>query len=755
MGLGLACLCLLAFTAIAGTGTAAAAECPNEAIRIAQGATRLPDCRAYERVSPTDSAGGVVGVDSLNKPLFAAMRADGNAADFGSSSSVGETERGALTTANLARRTAEGWKSFSVVTTTEPSVPLDLSMSPASPTPSADMSRVMFRASRTLGPPNPVTSGGSVYLSAPGGKGAPTWLTRWYREGVQPNPTPGLMPLGGSPDFSSGYFRYSTPLTNVAGDNLRTGPGLYYFEGETIKPAGVLPSGLVSPQGAIPAGTGSGTTDNGLSTILPEQAKNQVSVVGPKLFFVSPAGFGELKQLYVQEGGKPGRLISHDTAGNPAAGGIFSLGGNSSQLVSDEFAAATPDGSRVVFRSEAALTVDAPASGVKTYRAEITPGAITLTYLPAVDGSVLQIDGDASTILFSVPGSAPGQNSYYVWDEGRPAAPYTVQTDVSGSNQMPEVVFSADGSALVFTSGAEFEPGIPGNGATQIYRWTRQGQTVTCISCRRDGGTPGAFGSHIANSPSIATDNPAYPGGIGSDPANQSTVVGNRKISSDGSRVFFDTNDPLDPVHDVNGVRDVYMWENGKNYLLTTGRGGTPSLILDNGESGNDVMFVTKDALVPSDTNQTYDVYDARVDGGFAEPKVEVCEGEACQASRSAPASSPPASRSVRGVGNVKSVSLGAVKIAQMGKPGKIARVRVSVPAAGHLKLGGGLLNGKSRSVKAKGAVKLNLTLTKAGKRKLAAKGQLRTKVTATFRDSNGGTKKNSVTLRFKQGGHR
>jgi hypothetical protein len=57
--------------------------------------------------------------------------------------------------------------------------------------------------------------------------------------------------------------------------------------------------------------------------------------------------------------------------------------------------------------------------------------------------------------------------------------------------------------------------------------------------------------------------------------------------------------------------------------------------------------------------------------------------------------------------------------------------------------------------VKAKGTIKKTVTLTKGGKRKLAAKGRLTTKVTATFRDGEGRTKKSSVTLRFKQGGHR
>jgi hypothetical protein len=322
---------------------------------------------------------------------------------------------------------------------------------------------------------------------------------------------------------------------------------------------------------------------------------------------------------------------------------------------------------------------------------------------------------------------------------------------------MLEPVFSEDGDVLVFASGAEIQPGVvplAEHGYTQIYRWTKQSQTATCISCL-SAGTPARFGSRLGSMNKLPTDNPAFPGGGEMEPFTQSSVVGNRKISSDGSRVFFDTSDPLDPARDVNGTRDVYMWENGKTYLLTSGRNPIPSMVIDSSESGNDVMLVTADGLIPSDTNGTYDAYDVRVDGGFAEPKEEGCEGDACQSSNAAPAASSPASRSVSGAGNQRQARLGAVKLVQLGKPGKTAQVQVSVPAAGHLKLAGKLVKGKSRSVKVKGAVKLRLGLTKTGKRKLAAKGHLTTKVTATFGDAEGRNKKSSITLRFKQGGHR
>ncbi len=568
------------------------------------------------------------------------------------------------------------------------------------------------------------------------------------------------LPLGGAPDFSSGYFRYPTPLTNLAGDNLRTNNhGLYFFEGSTISPAGVLPSGNVNPLGALPAGTGTATFGAGLA----EQARNQVSADGSKLFFVSPAEGAGIKQLYVQEGGDAGRLISHDALGDAAAAGISSLQGNPGQSASASFAYATPDGSRVIFRSESALTADAPAEGVKTYRAEITPSSIALTYLPAVDGTVLTVDEDASTILFSKPGSEAGKISYYVWDESHPSL-HTVATDLNsagggGSPQGPtmlEPVFSDDGDVLVFTSGAEVEPGLaplPEVNYTQVYRWTEKSGVPDCISCRRDGGTPARFGSRTGNYNGLLTDNPAFPGGNTPDFFNQASVVGNRKISSDGSRVFFDTNDPLDLARDVNGVRDVYMWEDGQVHLLTSGRNPVPSQVIDSSVSGDDVMLVTKDGLVPSDTDQTYDVYDIRVGGGFAEPVDESCAGDACQAPSAGDRPAPlAASARLVGAGDQRPVRLGAVKVAQLGKPGTSARVRVNVPTAGRLKVTGKLVKNKARGVKRKGAVKLGVGLNRTGHTKLARRGSLKIRIVVTFRDRDGRTKRRGMTLRFKQG---
>jgi hypothetical protein len=130
-----------------------------------------------------------------------------------------------------------------------------------------------------------------------------------------------------------------------------------------------------------------------------------------------------------------------------------------------------------------------------------------------------------------------------------------------------------------------------------------------------------------------------------------------RWISSDGNRVFFDSQQPLSPS-DQNITQDVYEWERegtagcpsatsaygGCVYLLSGGTTETDSFLVDADATGENVFFEHVGSLgaleVPFGQNE---LYDARVDGGFTTSS-SVCTGDTCQGiPPAAPSFEPPA----------------------------------------------------------------------------------------------------------------
>ena len=96
---------------------------------------------------------------------------------------------------------------------------------------------------------------------------------------------------------------------------------------------------------------------------------------------------------------------------------------------------------------------------------------------------------------------------------------------------------------------------MPGRCA-EAYVYDATNGSVTCVSCSPTGAPP--LGS--AHLMGVEQDNPLLPG------------FSEGEISPDGSRVFFETADALVP-QDTNGLPDVYEWENGRIYLISSGQG--------------------------------------------------------------------------------------------------------------------------------------------------------------------------------------
>jgi hypothetical protein len=102
------------------------------------------------------------------------------------------------------------------------------------------------------------------------------------------------------------------------------------------------------------------------------------------------------------------------------------------------------------------------------------------------------------------------------------------------------------------------------------------------------------------------------------------------------------------------------MWENGTVYLISSGSSARNSYYLDSSSSGGDVFLATQDGLVPGDTDDAYDVYDARIPqpGDALPAQPSLCQGSACQGPPSAPVpTAAPASATFSGLGNLTAVA--------------------------------------------------------------------------------------------------
>jgi hypothetical protein len=225
---------------------------------------------------------------------------------------------------------------------------------------------------------------------------------------------------------------------------------------------------------------------------------------------------------------------------------------------------------------------------------------------------------------------------------------------------------SSDGSTVLFTSGQRFDTDA------QLYRYQIGDSGPLCISCPPTG-VPATNSASLGN---------AEIGGVSA--LEPHAAMQNHNLSPDGNRVVFQTTEALVGA-DTNGLEgcpnvgeghpactDVYEWEakgtgschwekqnGGCIYLISSGRSTEPSVLLDASASGNDVFFFTRSQLVGQDEDSFVDVYDARVDGGFASQKAPppppICEGEACKGGiPPAPEVGSPSTPLFSGPGNPK-----------------------------------------------------------------------------------------------------
>lgn len=217
---------------------------------------------------------------------------------------------------------------------------------------------------------------------------------------------------------------------------------------------------------------------------------------------------------------------------------------------------------------------------------------------------------------------------------------------------------SPDGRHLVFESERpltgydNISLGCVAGPCPEVFVYDVTTGRLSCASCDPSGAPPP---EHLSNGKPLSS--------LPLLPVSSHPTYTQRWMSDDGSRVFFDTGQPLVP-QDTNGRLDVYEWEqegrgscpehkpSGCIYLLSGGSSADESYFADASVTGNDVFFTTRGQLVARDHDEKIDLYDARVDGGFPEVSL-ACTGTGCQGVPPAPPvfASPP-SVTFNGLGN-------------------------------------------------------------------------------------------------------
>ena len=589
----------------------------------------LPDGRAWEQVS-TEKGNNDIGKEGNTLPVEGFAAPGGNGVTFTAVNGLPGSSSGILITSYAAHRAADGWKTVGAMP------------------PAENLTTLAFGPGLLVSPDleySVATSERDLTGTAPGGfpglylrnntTGTNELMTPYpTREG---NPFVSYVIRGASTDFKHVLFESSSALTPDT--PIGAGNNLYEFSNGTLRNVGILP-GQVAPN---PLGV---EGSNGLRAAFP------VSADGSRSFFVAtkPEEGGEAfsPQLYLRtnDANTIEISVSQRQPADP----------NPSQVT---FVGAAADGSSAFFTSYARLTDDAytgnpPNQAPNLYRYDVATGKLTdlsVATDPAdeqfganVSGVAISKDGDSAYFTSRAnlaAGGTSGAANLYRWTLGQPVRfvaelnPGDPLANEAGGPQ-GTTKMTANGAVAAFVSSRALDASHPEvEGTNEIYRYEAATGAIACVSCGRPGSTP----SEATIAPPFYPAGPA--GGV---------------LSSDGSRVFFQTAAALVP-QDNNGKPDVYEWEGGQVALVSSGSGKYESRLVDASESGDDVFFETRNQLVPGDTDDFMDVYDAKVGGGFPPtPSASLpCEAEACRPPlEAAPAAAQIGSRSFVGPANKK-----------------------------------------------------------------------------------------------------
>jgi hypothetical protein len=610
IGTLMALLCAVSFMALLGTETPAAeadTACPNEAIRIAQQATHTGGCRAWEQVSPAEKGDGDIIAEGL-KTMASAL---GDAAVFESRFNFGDSIGSGTVgrTTYLARRGDGGWSTHSITPMPRPDTIQVLFASNRVEILAEDLSNAILWAYDLPAVTDDMPLQENVYA-----EDTATGALRTINKSQVDPPTfrdfLNTSFAGYSADakhlaFGTGVF--GEPPTALLPDARAGVPNVYKWDDGVLSVAGKLPDGSVPPTGA------------GVAVL---NKKGAMSADGSRLVFTASPDGSAPSQLYLHVDGAPSVWVSEPELSDEDDEDKSPPG----EVV---FEGMTPDGKNVFFTSFDPLLDEDTAPGADLYRFTYSPDAESDDNLTLItNNGSSRFDTGTGGVLVGMSDDATRVYVHQIdallklWEQGVPGLKVVDPTPfrVAESTERLTLLSSEPGHGRVSPDG-NWLAYI--DGQHQMYLYSRSSQSLTCVSC------PATATLRLTITNSGVLDLPSF----------------RPRFLSDDGQVFFTSTGSLVP-EDTNGVADVYEYDGptGRLSLVTSGTGSEPSMFADAGRDGDDVFFVTRQQLAPSDTDEYADLYDARAGGGFDEPRSSPtvpCAGDVCQVAASGLAAAP------------------------------------------------------------------------------------------------------------------
>jgi hypothetical protein len=692
---------LLGVTLLGAAGARAAGSCANEQLRQEDHSMGLPDCRAYELVSPSLKFG---------EPVYSsgnAVTSDGSRVAFSSLGAFGEPGNDSSTLAGeyVGVRGASGWSAVPV----NPSATEFWGGSPESGSEtvdfSADLSHTLFLQAPVSGKPvdfrfNVRRLDGSFTEVGP--LVTPQAVAAWTPSAGEESDDPSVEKSVATGDLSHVFFEPAVRATEInwlwPGDETARNGGsksLYEYTGtgnsepelvgiknqtSLAEAAHIEGKSHINEaaeeigQCGASLGDGNGEGYNSFST------SGEIvffTVVGHRGGCAAALNAPAVNELYARLGRERTVAISEPSKADCATCETFEA--EPEKRSSAIFRGASEDGSKVFLLSEQKL-ISGPAGlepkGENLYQYDFNAadqhGKVSLI-APEMEGVARIAESGSRVYLVSASSELAhnidakgelahaGDNNLYLYDTA--SHEFTFIAALSGEDQgdwqatdYRPVEATPDGHVLLFASTAALTPDASGAGR-QLYRYEAPTSAHSAGMLVRVTVGEGGFNEdgNAAASPASAFA-PEYAGLFRDFTGRNSARPRAVSISNDGSKVFFES--PLALTPDalnnrcafeafelcVAAARNIYEWDDGHVYLISDGRdaharlGFAATTLIGANPSGSDVFFTTADRLVSQDTDTQVDIYDAHIGGGFpAAVSTGACQGEACQGSSSAP----------------------------------------------------------------------------------------------------------------------